>query len=157
VDLNLDEFRKSVRARVSQSETLAQALGSVLSPRFSEMLPVINNFKVWAENCRDAVTSGHIMSWLQANIVMGIRIWIYWSPTLKLFAYICERERLSKEQPLPPALKALLNDSRIGAFVWHNKRPTTLADCEKGIEWWKDGSRKTDNSVATRIFISHRC
>lgn len=136
VGLNLVDLRTSVRTRIFATETLLQKLAS-FSSGFDESLSLIQDFKAWAELCCDAVSFGHMMSYLEVQLVLGIRLWFHESAALQLFAYMCECVRL-RGRSLPAALERLFDDPRVSPFLWLDGRPKTVRECDRGIKCWSD-------------------
>jgi len=145
INFDVDKLRTSVETRVSTIETLAQKIESHSPINIPKMLQV---YKAWVQTQCDPVSFGHIMSWLDVQLVLAGRHFIHENATIQVFAYICEHVRLI----LAPAFNALLDNTVIGPFLWLNGQPRTLDACDEGIEQWCDPLPNRVDRVTKHIY-----
>ena len=147
--LDLNDFRKSVEARIADCEALAQYVQSHPTERafanLSDLLSMIPALRQWAEACQIALGFGVMMNWLEIDIVKLRRIFTYENSGLQCFAYICEIDRIkekptSKDEDLRIELDKLFDDPRVTPFLFLSGRPKTITDCSRGVENWADPS-----------------
>ena len=144
-ELNLEKLQISVDTRISETKDLVRnLLGRFTSSagNFKEYLSIIPKFEIWVNRCHDAVSLGEIISLFEVQLVLSRRYFIHENAAIQLFAYICERVRISGRnlpgKALPAKLEALFNDSRVAPFLFMDGRPQTSKNCHDGIERWCD-------------------
>lgn len=152
---DLDKLRTFVKTQLLEAETLLQKLrilylGQCDGP--CEMLALLKKFNKWADECVEAISLGHILSFTEARLVNTTREFIHENGALQLFAYICEHVRFGRKERLPEALEALFEDRTVGPFLWLYGRPKTLEECNRSIEKWSLSANNT--KLTQRIFIN---
>lgn len=145
LQLDLEKLRISAIKRIFDTNNLIQELirrFGTSSGNFMEALTLIPMFENWASRCDDVVSFGEMTSWLEVQLVLGMRYYIHESAGFQLFAYICERVRIAGREiggrELPATLEVLFNDPRVHPFLFMDGRPKTLPDCDKGTKGWCD-------------------
>ena len=155
VGFDLDELRTFVKTQLLEAETLLQKvrilyLGQCDGP--CEMSALLKKFNKWADDCGEAISLGHILSFTEARLVNTTRKFIHENGALQLFACICEHVRFGRKEWLPKALEALFEDRTVGPFLWLYGRPKTLEECNRSIKKWSLSANNT--KLTQRIFIN---
>jgi hypothetical protein len=156
--VDLEGLRTSVRTRITTTKDMYEEQVKIYPNHegLKETLLLIEKMEEWATKCKDVVSFGEMMSWIEIHLVIVIRLFIFDSAVLQLFAYVCERVRLGGEA-LPDTLDALLSDERIGPLLFLDERPKNLRDCEEGIEKWSDPDAMLKNLGRTQRRFRARC
>ena len=155
---SIKELRSSVMTQILSTDTILQHHAQIYEGNkfLHDILSRMETVKERATTCQDAVSFGQMMSWLRVERVLCIRLYIFDSSLLQLFAFICEGMRL-KGTTLPPALEDIFSDQRISDFLFLDGRPKTLDDCERGVEMWADPRGMLGRLKVTQHIFSKRC
>jgi hypothetical protein len=153
----IEEIRSSVKKQISSSTIILQKHEKTYrdQPLIQEISTRMEIIKDWAPKCNDVVSFGHMMSWIKVQHVLCVRLYIYDSTILQLFAYTCERIRINGNK-LPPTLDEPFNDQRVSPFLFINGRPTTLVECKTGVERWSDPAGMLENLKLTQHIFKAR-
>ncbi|KAH8695859.1 hypothetical protein GQ44DRAFT_694804 [Phaeosphaeriaceae sp. PMI808] len=156
--LSTQELHKCVMMQIASTETILQKHMNIYKGNaiIQEISSLMKDAQKWATKCHDAISFGQIMTCVKIQHVLSIRLFIYDSSILQLFAYICERVRLSRG-PLPKSLEVLFGDRRITGFLFLDNRPEKLEDCRRGVEKWSDPEAMLSNLKLTQHIFSKRC
>jgi hypothetical protein len=158
LSVDLEGLRTSVRTRITTTKEMYEEQVKIYPDHegLREKLSLIEKMEGWATKCEDVVSFGGMMSWVEIHLVVVIRLFIFDSAVLQLFAYVCECVRLGGEA-LPDTLEALLSDERVSPLLFLYERPKNLRECEEGVEKWSDPDAMLKNLGRTQRRFRARC